>query len=690
MSSVDFSIEQIRNIGLIAHIDAGKTTTTERMLYCCGRTRQIGSVDDGTTITDWMDQERERGITIVDASVTALWQDCQINLIDTPGHIDFTAEVQRALRVLDGAVVVFDASQGVEPQSETVWRQADKYRVPRICFINKMDRLGAEFEKSIESIQKQLSANPVRLQLPIGSEHAFQGVIDLIKMQSIVWQGHHENPPEHHEIPQQLTREAQTARNAMIEAVAEVDDQLLSLWLDKSDLSEAQLKAAVRRATIANSITPVLCGSAYKNKAVEPLLDAITDYLPSPVDIGSVKGRDPVTNDIVERQPDAEAPLSALIFKTVTDAYAGRLCYVRVYSGILQSGASILNPRQNRSLRIGRLERMYAEHREDIKQIGTGDIAALLGLKESVTGDTLCAIKQPLLLESISFPEPVIKITISPMTAQDNDKLADALQQLAEDDPTFKFEAENETGQTLLGGMGELHLEVILERLKREHGVTVRTGKPKVAYKETITGIVARAEGRFVRQTGGHGQYGHVILCLTPDDTIDGVIFENSLSHGKIPNQFIAAIEAGIIESSRSGVIGGYPVSGINVNLIDGSYHEMDSTPISFKVAAGKAFRNGLELGIPTLLEPVVSCNVITPEEQLGDVLAQLANRRSEIEGISDRPGHIKSIHNMVPLSEMFGYATELRSATHGRGTFTMEFDHYTAVPKEIMRTMGR
>jgi elongation factor G len=690
MSSADFPIEKIRNIGLIAHIDAGKTTTTERMLYYCGRTRQVGSVDDGTTITDWMDQERERGITIVDASVTALWQECQINLIDTPGHIDFTAEVQRALRVLDGAVVVFDASQGVEPQTETVWRQADKYSVPRICFINKMDRLGADHEKSIESIQKQLAANPVRLQLPMGSESEFQGVIDLIKMQSIIWQERLDNPPEYAEIPPETSSAAQIARNTMIEAVAEVDDQLLTLWLDNSDISESQLKAAIRRATIANRITPVLCGSAYKNKAVEPLLDAITDYLPSPVDIGSVKGRDPETDGIVECQPDAEAPLSALIFKTVTDPYAGRLCYVRVYSGVLQTGASILNPRQNRPLRIGRLERMYAEHREDIKQIGTGDIAALLGLKDSVTGDTLCAITQPLLLEAITFPEPVIKITISPVTAQDNDKLADALQQLAEDDPTFKFEAENETGQTLLGGMGELHLDVILERLKREHGVTVRTGKPKVAYKETITGKVAHAEGRFVRQTGGHGQYGHVILCLTPDKNIDGVIFENHLSSGQIPNQFITAIEAGIMESSRSGVIGGYPVSGINVSLIDGSYHEMDSTPISFKVAAGMAFRNGLELGAPTLLEPVVSCHVITPEEQLGDVLAQLANRRSEIEGISDRPGRIKSIHNRVPLSEMFGYATELRSATHGRGTFTMEFDHYAAVSKEIMRNMGR
>ncbi|MCG7867289.1 MAG: elongation factor G [Candidatus Thiodiazotropha taylori] len=690
MSSADFSIEQIRNIGLIAHIDAGKTTTTERMLYFCGRTRQVGSVDDGTTITDWMDQERERGITIVDASVTALWQDCQINLIDTPGHIDFTAEVQRALRVLDGAVVVFDASQGVEPQSETVWRQADKYNVPRICFINKMDRLGAEFENSLESIRKQLSANPVGLQLPIGAESEFQGVIDLIKMQSIVWQEALDSPPEYQEIPAELNAAAQSARNSMIEAIAEVDDPLLNLWLENAEVSESQIKAALRRATISNSLTPVLCGSAFKNKAVQPLLDAIVDYLPSPVDVGSVTGTDPKSDKLIERDPDPEAPLSALIFKTVTDPYAGRLCYVRVYSGVLQSGANILNPRHNRSLRVGRLERMYAEHREDIKQIGTGDIAALLGLKETVTGDTLCAVKQPLLLESISFPEPVIKITISPMTAQDNDKLANALQQLAEDDPTFKFEAEKETGQTLLGGMGELHLEVVLERLKREHGVTVRTGMPKVAYKETIIRPVDNAEGRFIRQTGGHGQYGHVVISLTPDSAIDGVMFENNIKAGAIPAQFIPPIEEGIAESSRSGVIGGYPVTGIKVSLIDGSYHEMDSTPLSFKVAAGMAFRSGLESGDPTLLEPVVNCNVITPEEHLGDVLAQLSNRRAEIEGISDRPGAIKSIANLVPLSEMFGYATELRSATHGRGTFTMEFDHYAAVSKEIMRSMGR
>ncbi|MBW9269337.1 MAG: elongation factor G [Candidatus Thiodiazotropha sp. (ex. Lucinisca nassula)] len=690
MSSADFSIEQIRNIGLIAHIDAGKTTTTERMLYYCGRTHQVGSVDDGTTITDWMDQERERGITIVDASVTALWQDCQINLIDTPGHIDFTAEVQRALRVLDGAVVVFDASQGVEPQSETVWRQADKYHVPRICFINKMDRLGAEFEKSLASIRKQLSANPVGLQLPIGTESEFQGVIDLIKMQSIVWQEALDSPPEYQDIPAELNAAAQSARNSMIEAIAEVDDPLLNLWLENAEVSESQIKAALRRATISNSLTPVLCGSAFRNKAVQPLLDAIVDYLPSPIDIGSVAGTDPKSDKLIELDPDPESPLSALIFKTVTDPYAGRLCYVRVYSGVLQSGANILNPRHNRTLRVGRLERMYAEHREDIKQIGTGDIAALLGLKETVTGDTLCAVNHPLLLESISFPEPVIKITISPMTAQDNDKLANALQQLAEDDPTFKFESEKETGQTLLGGMGELHLEVVLERLKREHGVTVRTGMPKVAYKETINRPVANAEARFIRQTGGHGQYGHVVISLTPDSSTDGVMFENNIKAGAIPAQFIPAIEEGITESSRSGVIGGYPVTGIKVNLIDGSYHEMDSTPLSFKVAAGMAFRSGLESGDPTLLEPVVDCNVITPEEHLGDVLAQLANRRAEIEGISDRPGGIKSIHNLVPLSEMFGYATELRSATHGRGTFSMEFNHYAAVSKEIMRTMGR
>ena len=690
MSPTATPIDQLRNIGLIAHIDAGKTTTTERILFYTGRTRQIGSVDNGTTITDWMDQERERGITIVDASVTAYWQDHQINLIDTPGHIDFTAEVQRALRVLDGAVVVFDASQGVEPQSETVWRQADRYRVPRLCFINKMDRLGADFEHAVATIRERLSAKPIVVQLPLGVESDFQGVIDLIEMRIIRWSDEQGTEPRYEEIPTDLLQQAQTARGEMIESIAEEDDLLLDLWLEGAEASVTEIKAALRRATLEKGATPVLCGSAFKNKGVQPLLNAVIDYLPSPLDIGATEGTHPQTHAMVSCPASDDAPLSALIFKTVTDPYAGRLCYVRVYSGVLQSGATVLNPRHSRPQRIGRLERMYAEHREDISEIRAGDIAALLSLKEAVTGDSLCAADHPLLLESITFPEPVIKITVTPVTAQDNDKLADALQHLAEDDPTFRAETEKETGQTLLAGMGELHLEVLLERLKREQGVSVRTGKPKVAYKETITKPVTNVEGRFIRQTGGHGQYGHVVITITPEKSDEGIVFENDISSGAIPTAFIPAVEQGIHEAARSGVIGGYPVTGLKVTLIDGSAHEVDSNPLAFKVAAGMALRKGLEKGKPILLEPVVDCEVITPEEHLGDVLGQLANRRAEIEGMSDRPDGLKAIRNQVPLSEMFGYATELRSATHGRGSFTMELDHFAPVSAELMKSLGR
>jgi elongation factor G len=690
MSPNASSINQLRNIGLIAHIDAGKTTTTERILYYTGRTHQIGSVDSGTTITDWMDQERERGITIVDASVTAYWRNVQINLIDTPGHIDFTAEVQRALRVLDGTVVVFDASQGVEPQSETVWRQADRYHVPRLCFINKMDRLGADFQHTVATIRERLAANPVILQLPIGTESDFKGVIDIIHMRTIIWQDELGTDPLYDKISSEQMPEVISARNTLIETIAEHDDQLLDLWLEDSEASETQIKAALRRATINNDVTPVLCGSAFKNKGIQPVLDAIVDYLPSPVEIGAILGKQPESNTEIECPPNEQAPLSALIFKTVTDPYAGRLCYVRVYSGILQSGMSIFNPRRNHTQRIGRLERMYAEHREDIHEIHAGDIAALLGLKEAVTGDTLCTVNNPVVLESITFPEPVIKITVNPVTSQDNDKLADALHHLAEDDPTFKAETDKETGQTLLAGMGELHLEVLLERLKREQGVSVRTGKPRVAYKETITHAVDNVEGRFIRQTGGHGQYGHVVLALTPEEIQEGIVFENLITAGDIPTAFIPAVEDGLHEAARSGVIGGYPVTGIKVMLIGGSTHDVDSNPLAFKVAAGIALRNGLEMGNPTLLEPVVACEVITPEDHLGDVLAQLATRRADIEGMVDRRGGIKVIRNQVPLSEMFGYATELRSATHGRGSFTMELNHFAPVSAELMKTLGR
>jgi elongation factor G len=682
-------IDKLRNIGLIAHIDAGKTTTTERFLFYAGRTHQLGSVDSGTTVTDWMDQERERGITIVDAAVTAFWNAHQINLIDTPGHIDFTAEVQRALRVLDGAVVVFDASQGVEPQSETVWRQADRYRVPRLCFINKMDRLGADFDQVVTEIRERLGANPLPLQLPLGAESTFEGVIDLLSMQAIRWSDELGADRAYDTIPDTLLGAAEVARSVLIEQVAEQDDELLALWVEGQAVDEVQLKAALRRATLANRIVPVLCGSSLRNKGVQPLLDAVVDYLPSPLDTGETIGRHPDNDQPAIRQPDDAAPLSALLFKTVTDPYAGRLGYVRVYSGVLKRGDNVLNPRFGRPQRVGRLERMYAEHREDIEQIHAGDIAALLGMKEAYTGDTLCDPHHPLLLESINFPEPVIQITVTPMTAQDHERIAEALHHLSEDDPTFRAETEEETGQTILAGMGELHLEVLIERLKREQGVNVRTGTPKVAYKETVSRSVSRAEGRFIRQTGGKGHYGHVVIDLSPGETGKGLTIENRLTGGAIPKAFIPAVESGLKEAANSGVIGGYPVTDLLITLVDGSSHDTDSNPLAFKIAAGMALRDGLERGRPVLLEPVVRGEVLTPEEHLGDVLGQLTTRRAEIQGVVDRPGQIKAIRNRVPLSEMFGYATELRSATHGRGSFTLELDHFAPVPVEVMQRLG-
>lgn len=677
-------IERLRNIGLIAHIDAGKTTTTERFLYYAGRTRQLGSVDSGTTVTDWMDQERERGITIVDAAVTAFWNDHQINLIDTPGHIDFTAEVQRALRVLDGAVVVFDASQGVEPQSETVWRQADRYRVPRLCFINKMDRLGADFDSAVASLRERLGANPVPLQLPLGAESAFAGVIDLIGMRLIRWRDELGAQREYAEIPGDSLERARQARMAMLEAVAEQDDALLALWLERGDAGDEALKQALRRATLDGRLVPVLCGSALRNKGVQPLLDAVVDYLPSPLDIGDIEGYHPETQRPLTRPPREDAPLSALVFKTVTDPYAGRLCYVRVYSGSLKSGANVLNPRHARPRRVGRLERMYAEHREDIDAIRAGDIAALLGMKDAVTGDTLCDSAHPLVLESIRFPEPVIRITVTPMAAEDHERLPEALGHLADDDPTFRAETDQETGQTILSGMGELHLEVLLERLKREQGVRVRTGKPRVAYQETILHEARGVEGRFIRQSGGHGQYGHVVLDLVPGVTGSGISFESRINGGAIPSVFIPAVETGIREAGRSGIIGGYPVTDIRINLVDGSTHAVDSNPLAFRIAAGMALRAGLEAGESQLLEPIVRCEMLTPEEHLGDVLGQLTARRAEIDNIAERPGQIKAIRCLVPLSEMFGYATELRSATHGRGSFTMEPHHFAPLPERL------
>jgi elongation factor G len=673
--------QRLRNIGLIAHIDAGKTTTTERILYYAGRTHQLGSVDAGTTVTDWMEQERERGITIVDAAVTAFWNEYQINIIDTPGHIDFTAEVQRALRVLDGAIVVFDALQGVEPQSETVWRQANRYRVPRLCFINKMDRIGVDFERAVASIRERLGANPVSLQLPIGAESDFCGVVDLLDMRAIYWSDEFGARREYAEIPAELRPTAEAARAQLIERVAEQDDSLLAGWLEGIEPDLGELKAGLRRATLANRLVPVLCGSALRNKGVQPLLDAVVDYLPSPTDIGEVRGSHPESGKPVLCQPADGAPLSALLFKTVTDPYAGQLAYVRVYSGVLKAGGKVLNTRLGKPERVGRLERMYAINREHLEEIRAGDIAAVLGMKRAVTGDTLCDPVHPVLLESISFPDPVIQTTVVPRTAEDNDHLADALHQLSVDDPTFRTETDETTGQIILSGMGELHLEVLIDRLRLEHGVKVLTGKPRVAYKETIGRAVARADESFIRQSGGHGQYGHVVLALEPAERGAGILFENAISGDAIPKVFIPSVETGVREACASGVIGGYPVTDIRVRLIDGSTHPVDSNPLAFKIAASMALRSGMQEGAPLLLEPVVKAEVLTPEEHLGDVLGQLTARRAEIEGVDDRPGEMRAIRGMLPLSEMFGYATDLRSATRGRGSFTMEFDHYAPAP---------
>jgi elongation factor G len=683
-------VARLRNIGIIAHIDAGKTTTTERILYYAGRTHRIGSVDDGTTVTDWMEQERERGITIVDAAITAFWREHQINLIDTPGHIDFTAEVQRALRVLDGAVVVFDALQGVEPQSETVWRQADHYRVPRLCFINKMDRTGADFDHAVRSIRERVGARPVALQLPLGAEAGFEGVIDLINLHAVRWADALGAHYECEAIPSNLEKAAQTARAALIETVAEQDDMLLAAWVDGRVPEADELKAAVRRATLANRVVPVLCGAALKNRGVQPLLDALVDYLPSPLDIGDVRGSAPETGEPVLCPPADDSPLSALLFKTVTDPYAGRLAYVRVYSGVLKTGASVLNPRVGHPERTGRLVRMYAAHREDIDAVGAGDIAAVLGMKGAVTGDTLCDPLRPVLLEAIGFPEPVIQITVTPRTGEDEQRLPEALRDLTADDPTSRAAVDEETGQTILFGMGELHLDILLDRLQREYGVRVLTGKPHVACKETITRPVPRAEGRLVRQTGGHGQYGHVVLAMRPAGPGQGIVYSSAITGGAIPHAFLPAVESGIWEAAETGIIGGYPVTDIEITLIDGSSHAVDSSALAFKVAAGMAFRTGLKEGQSVLLEPVVRAEVLTPEEHLGDVLGRLAGRRADIEGVDRRPGETEAVRAMVPLGEMFGYATELRSTTHGRGSFTMEFDHFAQAPEDVMKAYRR
>ena len=683
-----YSLDLYRNIGIIAHIDAGKTTTTERILFYTGKTHRIGSVDDGTTVTDWMEQERERGITIVSAAVSAEWKGYQVNIIDTPGHIDFTAEVQRSLRVLDGGIVVFDAVQGVEPQSETVWRQADRYHVPRICFVNKMDRVGASFERSIESMQRRLAANPAAMQVPIGSEANFSGVVDLLTEKAILWDDSLGTEPIEGDIPADMIGYVREMRARLVEQIAETEDMLTMRYLEGDEIPVPELKTALRKATLAGVITPVFCGSSLRNKGVQPLLDGVIDFLPSPEDIPPVIGIHPHTGHEVQRPAVDDTAMSALVFKIVSDPYVGRLAYIRVYSGKLTQGSMVFNPIKDRRERVGRLLRMYADRREDIDEILAGDIGAVLGLKDSFTGDTLCDASNQIVLENISFPEPVISVAIEPRTTADQDKMSEALHKLSEEDPTFRVRVDEETGQTIISGMGELHLEILIDRMLREFRVQARVGKPQVAYRETITRPVEKAEFRYIKQTGGRGQYGHVILSIAPGESGTGILYENKIVGGVIPKEYLPAIEKGVRESAEAGVLAGYPVVDVKVQLVDGSYHEVDSSDMAFKMAASMAFKEGIHKANPVLQEPIMKVEVVTPEEFLGEIMGQLNARRGSISGTEMRPGNTQMVTAMVPLAEMFGYATDLRSATQGRGVFTMEFDHYDQVSENVAKTI--
>jgi len=689
MKGHEYPLERYRNIGIVAHIDAGKTTTTERILFYTGRTYRIGSVDDGTTVTDWMVQERERGITIVSAAVTAFWKDYKINIIDTPGHIDFTAEVQRSLRVLDGGVVVFDSVQGVEPQSETVWRQADRYHVPRICFANKMDRVGASYDQTLESIADRLGAVPLAMQLPIGAEDKFKGVVDLLTEQAIIFEDELGSTPEYVAVPEDLVDTVAERRAELVGRIAELDDDLTMKYLEGETLTIEELKAALRKGVLDNRVAPVFCGSSLKNKGVQPLLDAVLDYLPSPLDVPDVRGIHPKTEEEITRPLRDDAPASALVFKIVTDPYVGRLAYIRVYSGTVKKGSNYLNATQEQRERVGRLLRMYADSREDVDEIHAGDIGAILGLKSSYTGDTLSDINNPIVLETITFPEPVISVAIEPKTTADQDKMGIALQKLAEEDPTFKVRVDEDTGQTIISGMGELHLDILVDRMLREFKVQANVGNPRVAYHETITKPVPEAEYKFVKQTGGHGQYGHVVLRIEPLESGSGFVFEDKIRGGAIPQEYIPSVEKGVREAVESGVVSGYPMTDLKVTLLDGSSHEVDSSDMAFRMAAIFAIREGVPRGKPVLLEPIMKVEVVSPEDHTGEVLGQINSRHGNVLGMDLRPGNAQAIHAEVPLAEMFGYATELRSATQGRGVFTMEFDHYAPVSEAVMKKIA-
>jgi elongation factor G len=677
-----FPLEKIRNIGIIAHIDAGKTTTTERVLYYTGRIYKIGEVHEGAATMDWMEQERERGITITASATTAQWKDCRINIIDSPGHVDFTVEVERSLRVLDGGVVVFDSVAGVEPQSETVWRQADKYGVPRICFINKMDRIGANFWRTVDMIRERLNATPVCIQLPIGSESNFQGIIDLIANKAIIYTDDLGTTHSETDIPAEMADEVAAQREKMIEAIVEIDDDLTLRYLEGEAITADELIAALRRATLANKLVPILCGSSLKNKGVQPMLDAVVAYLPSPLDKPPVTGVVPGTEIEEIRPTDESAPFSALVFKIVADPFVGRLAYFRVYSGKLEAGSYTLNSSKGQKERVARLMQMHANHREEIPEVYAGDIAAIVGLKNTFTGDTICDAAHPIILEQITFPEPVITQSIEPKTKADQDKMAIALQRLAEEDPTFRVNTDPETGQTIIRGMGELHLDVLTDRMRREFRVEANVGRPQVAYRETITQKV-HAEGRHVRQSGGKGQYGHAIIDFEPNEPGKGFEFTNSVVGGTVPREYVPAIEKGIRDSLASAGRAGYPVVDIKATLVDGSYHEVDSSEMAFSIAGSLALKDAVERGRPVILEPIMKIEITTPDQWVGDVIGDLHSRRGHVESM-ESVGGTQVVRGYVPLANMFGYATDLRSKTQGRASYSMEFDHYGELPRNL------
>ena len=678
----EFSLEKTRNIGIIAHIDAGKTTTTERILFYTGILHKMGEVHEGAATMDWMAQEKERGITITSAATTCHWKNHRINIIDTPGHVDFTVEVERSLKVLDGAVTVLSAKGGVEPQSETVWRQAERYHVPRMVYVNKMDIIGADYYNVIQMIVDRLNGHPVAIQIPIGSEDQFKGIIDLIKMKAVIYEEDYTKEPDSVEIPAEYKEKAEEYRQKMLDAVAETDDDLMMKYLEGEELTEEEIKAAIRKATVECRICPVVCGSSYKDKGIQPMLDAVVDYMPSPLDIPPIKGINPDTNEEDHREADDSEPFSALAFKIMADPFVGKLAFFRVYSGTLSAGSYVYNSTKGKKERIGRILQMHANNRKEIEIVYSGDIAAAVGLKDTTTGDTLCDEDHPIILESMEFPDPVISVAVEPKTKADQEKMGIALQKLAEEDPTFRVRTDAETGQTIISGMGELHLDIIVDRMSREFKVDCTVGKPQVAYRETIRKPV-KAEGKFVRQSGGKGQYGHCWLELIPQDAGKGFEFESKIVGGAIPKEYIAPIEAGVKEAMENGIVAGYPMVDIKAIVYDGSYHEVDSSEMAFKVAGSMAFKAGAAKANPVLLEPYVKVEVNVPEEYMGDVIGDLNSRRGRIEGMEPRNG-VQVIDAFVPLSEMFGYATDLRSKTQGRGNYSMEIAYYDEVPKNI------